>query len=130
MYLNGTDAYSSENSTPTGTRESEGDQDLSIGNNGSRTRTWDGYIEQIILHDTARSAAWAKFAHANAFEADNELSWDTKESASSSIELTIPANNITLSHPGTTVTATSWTGQHSSRNGGLEMNQNMFMGMN
>jgi len=59
IYINGQSVPITEDSTPTGTRNTDVGDDLFIGNNTAETATFDGAIDQPQLWDTILTAAQA-----------------------------------------------------------------------
>jgi hypothetical protein len=55
-----------------------------IGANGNDSNDFQGYIDEVRISSTARTAAWLKFTYYNINEADQELTWGDEEAASGS----------------------------------------------
>lgn len=71
-------------STPDATNDetiNTGAGDLFAGQDSGSGNGFTGTLDELRISDTARSAAWIKFEHANINEADNELTWGAEEAA-------------------------------------------------
>jgi hypothetical protein len=66
IYLDGQEASYGTTTDAVGTRVSDAAQQLFIGNrSASSDRTFDGFLDEVVISTTTRSSAWIKLCHEN-----------------------------------------------------------------